>query len=55
MLPVTHPRNPEILAIRVFPVAFRAYPSETAKKSLNGDLVTYASYGFGEEWLYHNS
>ena len=52
---VTPPRNPENLAIRVFPVAFRVFPSETARKSFHGDLVTYASNGFGEEWLHHNS
>jgi hypothetical protein len=49
---VTPHRNPEFLAICVFPVAFRVFPSETAE---DGDLVTYASYGFGEEWLHHNS
>jgi hypothetical protein len=49
---VTPHRNLEFLAICVFPVAFRVFPSETAK---DGDLVTYASYGFGEEWLHHNS
>ena len=52
---VTPHRNPEFLAICVFPVAFRVFPSETARKSLNGDLVTYASYGYGEEWLHDNS
>jgi hypothetical protein len=55
VLLVTPRRNPEFLPICVFPVAFRVVPSETAKKSLNGDLVTYASYGFGEEWLHDNS
>jgi hypothetical protein len=34
---------------------FVCFHRKLRKKSLNGDLVTYASYGFGEEWLYDNS
>jgi len=37
----------EFIIIRVFPVAFPVFPSETARKRSNGDLVTYASNGSG--------
>src|ERR1700733_5835172 len=45
----------EIIIIRAFPVAFPVFTSEPARKRSNGDLVTYASNGSGQEWIHYNS
>jgi hypothetical protein len=34
---------------------FVCFHQKLRGRTLNGDLVTYASYGFGEEWLHDNS